>query len=87
MLEQYLAIAVTAVAAGMSAKKVFALVAAATIAEILGATVILYESSALSEEVVAKLLTVVAGIMLTVAAAELIPHGWHSLKDAQKSKN
>ena len=81
-----LAIAVTAVAAGMSAKKVFALVAAATIAEILGATVILYESSALSEVVVAKLLTVVAGIMLTVAAAELIPHGWHSLKDAQKSK-
>jgi ZIP family zinc transporter len=81
-----LAIAVTAVAAGMSAKKVFALVAAATIAEILGATVILYESSSLSEVVVAKLLTVVAGIMLTVAVTELIPHGWHSLKDAQKSK-
>jgi zinc transporter ZupT len=47
---------------------------------------VLYQSSSLSEIFVAKLLTVVAGIMLTVAAAELIPHGWHSLKDAQKSK-
>jgi zinc transporter, ZIP family len=81
-----LAIAVTAVAAGMSARKVFLLVAAATISEILGACVVLYESSSLSEIFVAKLLTVVAGIMLTVAAAELIPHGWHSLKDAKNSK-
>ena len=81
-----LAIAVTAVAAGMSARKVFFLVAAATISEILGACVVLYESSSLSEVFVAKLLTVVAGIMLTVAAAELIPHGVHSLKDARNGK-
>ena len=81
-----LAIAVTAVAAGMSARKVFFLVTAATISEILGACVVLYESSSLSEVLVAKLLTVVAGIMLTVAAAELIPHGVHSLKDARNGK-
>lgn len=81
-----LAIAVTAVAAGMSARKVFFLVAAATISEILGACVVLYESSSLSEVLVAKLLTVVAGIMLTVAAAELIPHGLHSLRDAKNRK-
>jgi ZIP family zinc transporter len=81
-----LAIAVTAVAAGMSARKVFFLVAAATISEILGACVVLYESSSLSEVLVAKLLTVVAGIMLTVAAAELIPYGVHSLKDARNGK-
>lgn len=78
-----LAIAVTAVAAGMSSRKVFALVAAATIAEILGAVVILYESQALSEILVAKLLTLVAGIMFTVAITELIPHGLSSLKSSR----
>ena len=75
-----LAIAVTAVAAGMAARKVFALVAAATFAEILGASVVLYESEELYEVAVARLLTVVAGIMITVAVRELIPHGLASLK-------
>jgi ZIP family zinc transporter len=75
-----LAIAVTAVAAGMAARKVFALVAAATFAEILGAFVVLYESEELSEVAVARLLTVVAGIMITVAVRELIPHGLASRK-------
>jgi len=79
-----LAIAVTAVAAGMSSKKVFALVAAATVAEISGAAVVLYESAALSEILVAKLLTLVAGIMFTVAITELIPHGLSSLKASRK---
>lgn len=78
-----LAIAVTAVAARMSARKVFALVAVATLAEMLGATVVLYESQALSENTVAKLLTVVAGIMVTVAITELIPHGLSSLKSSK----
>jgi ZIP family zinc transporter len=82
-----LAIAVTAVAAGMARRKVFFLVAAATISEMLGACVVLYESAALSTAVVAKLLTVVAGIMLTVSLAELIPHGLHSLKQARVKKN
>ncbi len=80
-----LAIAVTAVAAGMSSKKVFALVAAATVAEISGAAVVLYESAALSEILVAKLLTLVAGIMFTVAITELIPHGLSSLKASRKT--
>jgi len=79
-----LAIAVTAVAAKMSGKKVFALVAAATISEMLGATLVFYESQALSEQLVAKLLTVVAGIMFTVAITELIPHGISSLKRGKK---
>ena len=78
-----LAIAVTAVAAGMTSRKVFALVAAATIAEMLGAVVVLYESQGLSEFVIAKLLTVVAGIMFTVAITELIPHGIASLKSGK----
>ncbi len=80
-----LAIAVTAVAAGMSSIKVFALVAAATVAEISGAAVVLYESAALSEILVAKLLTLVAGIMFTVAITELIPHGLSSLKTSRKN--
>lgn len=80
-----LAIAVTAVAAGMSSKKVFALVAAATVAEISGAAVVLYESAALSEILVAKLLSLVAGIMFTVAITELIPHGLSSLKASRKT--
>jgi len=75
-----LAIAVTAVTAGMSSRKVFALVAAATFAEVLGATVVLYESQALSEFLVAKLLTVVAGIMLAVSITELLPHGLRSIR-------
>lgn len=79
-----LAIAVTAVAAKMSGKKVFALVAAATISEMLGATLVFYESQALSEQLVAKLLSVVAGIMFTVAITELIPHGISSLKRGKK---
>ena len=79
-----LAIAVTAVAAGMSSKKVFALVAAATVAEIFGAAVVLYESAALSEILVAKLLSLVAGIMFTVAITELIPHGLSSFKVSRK---
>jgi len=79
-----LAIAVTAIAAGMSSKKVFALVAAATVAEISGAAVVLYESAALSEILVAKLLTLVAGIMFTVSITELIPHGLSSLKASRK---
>jgi ZIP family zinc transporter len=78
-----LAIAVTAVAARMSARKVFALVAAATLAEMLGSVVVLYESQALSEILVAKLLTVVAAIMITVAITELIPHGLASLKSSK----
>jgi ZIP family zinc transporter len=73
------AIAVTSVAAGMSARKVFAFVAASTIAEMLGALIVLLGSQALSEILVAKLLTVVAGIMFTVAVTELIPHGFASL--------
>lgn len=52
----------------------------------LGACFVLYESESFSIEVVAKLLTVVAGIMLTVSIAELIPHGVHSLTDARKNK-
>jgi ZIP family zinc transporter len=79
-----LAIAVTAVAAKMSGKKVFALVAAATISEMLGAALVFYESQALSELLVAKLLTMVAGIMFTVAITELIPHGISSLKRGKK---
>lgn len=79
-----LAIAVTAVAAGMAKRKVFFLVAAATISEMLGACVVLYESTTLSTVVVAKLLTVVAGIMLAVSFAELIPYGLNSLKQARK---
>jgi ZIP family zinc transporter len=78
-----LAIAVTAVAAGMGARKVFALVAASAIAEMLGAVVVLVGSQALSEILVAKLLTVVAGIMFTVAITELIPHGLSSLKNSK----
>ncbi len=82
-----LAIAVTAVAAKMSKQKVFFLVAAATTSEMLGASVVLYEIESLSIVVVAKLLTVVAGIMLTVSISELIPHGVNSLKDARKNKS
>jgi zinc transporter ZupT len=40
-------------------------------------------SHALSEILVAKLLTVVAGIMFTVAITELIPHGLSSLKNSK----
>ncbi|NDE83503.1 MAG: hypothetical protein EB044_01880, partial [Actinobacteria bacterium] len=49
-----LAIAFTAVAAGMSNKKVLALVAAATLAEVIGALVVLYEGRLLSEVQVAN---------------------------------
>jgi ZIP family zinc transporter len=82
-----LAIAVTAVASGMGARKVFALVAASAIAEMLGAVVVLVGSQALSEILVAKLLTVVAGIMFTVAITELIPHGLSSLKSGRGKGN
>jgi ZIP family zinc transporter len=73
-----LAIALTAVAAGMSNKRVLALVVAATLAELIGALVVFYEGRLLSEVEVAKLLLVVAGIMCTVAITELIPSGLNS---------
>ncbi|MEY2664001.1 MAG: Zinc transporter, partial [Actinomycetota bacterium] len=73
-----LAIALTAVAAGMSNKRVLAFVVAATLAELIGALVVFYEGRLLSEVEVAKLLLVVAGIMCTVAITELIPSGLNS---------
>lgn len=73
-----LAIALTAVAAGISNKKVLAFVVAATLAELIGALVVFYEGRLLSEVEVAKLLLVVAGIMCTVAMTELIPSGLNS---------
>jgi ZIP family zinc transporter len=80
-----LAIALTAVAAGMSNKKVFALVAAATLAELVGALVVLYEGRLLSEVQVANLLLVVAGIMCTVAITELIPSGLNFLRSSRSN--
>lgn len=80
-----LVIAVTAMAAGMRSKKIFLLVALSTISEILGAVVVLYGSYTLSEAFFGNLLIVVAGIMLGVAIAELIPNGVRSLK-TQKGK-
>jgi ZIP family zinc transporter len=81
-----LAIALTAVAAGMSNKKVLAFVVAATLAELVGAVVVLYEGSLLSEIQVANLLLVVAGIMCTVAVTELIPSGLNFLRSSRSNK-
>jgi ZIP family zinc transporter len=81
-----LAIARMAVAAGMSNKKVFALVAAATLAELIGALVVLHEGRLLSEVQVANLLLVVAGIMCTVAITELIPSGLNFLRISRSNK-
>jgi ZIP family zinc transporter len=81
-----LAIALTAVAAGMSNKKVLALVVTATLAELVGALVVLYEGRLLSEIQVANLLLVAAGIMCTVAATELIPGGLNFLRSSRSNK-
>ena len=81
-----LAIAFTAVAAGMSNKKVLALVAAATLAEVIGALVVLYEGRLLSEVQAANLLLIVAGIMCTVAVTELIPSGLKFLRSSRSNK-
>jgi ZIP family zinc transporter len=81
-----LAIALMAVAAGMSNKKVFALVAAATLAELIGALVVLYEGRLLSEVQLANLLLIVAGIMCTVAVTELIPSGLKFLRSSRSNK-
>jgi zinc transporter ZupT len=69
----------------MSNKKVFALVAAATLAELVGALVVLYEGRLLSEVQVANLLLVVAGIMCTVAITELIPSGLNFLRSSRSN--
>ena len=45
-----------------------------------GAGIVLYESAALSEILIAKLLTLVAGIMITLSVLELIPDGVKSLR-------
>jgi ZIP family zinc transporter len=81
-----LAIALTAVAAGMSNQKVLALVVAATLAELIGALVVLYEGRLLSEVQVANLLLIVAGIMCTVAVTELIPSGLNFLRSSRSNK-
>jgi ZIP family zinc transporter len=81
-----LAIALTAVAAGMSNKRVLAFVVAATLAELIGALVVFYEGRLLSEVEVAKLLLVVAGIMCTVAMTELIPSGLKFLRSGSSNK-
>jgi ZIP family zinc transporter len=81
-----LAIALTAVAAGMSNKKVLAIVVAATLAELVGALVVLYEGRLLSEIQVVNLLLVVAGIMCTVSVTELIPSGLNFLRSSKSNK-
>jgi ZIP family zinc transporter len=74
------AIAATALAAAGSRTRAFVLVSIAALAEVSGAGIVLYESAALSEILIAKLLTLVAGIMITLSVLELIPNGVKSLR-------
>ena len=80
-----LAIAVTAVAASMKSLKVFVLVLIATLAEMSGAVLVFLESTSMSVSIAAKLLTVVAGIMMAVTIAELIPHGLKALRNSKSA--
>jgi len=68
-----LAIAATAILAGLNKFQSFLLTLAATLAEIFGASLIFFGSAALTDQWSARLLALVAGIMLTISAKELIP--------------
>jgi len=75
-----IAIAATAVAAGFSKSRALLFVVIAAAAEILGAGIVLVEVQLLNELLIAKLLTVVAGIMIALSVLELLPHGYAEFK-------
>ena len=71
-----LAIAAAALAAGFTKKKALVFVFVAAAAEMLGSLVVLVEVQVLNQLIIAKLLTVVAGIMIALSVIELLPHGY-----------
>ena len=71
-----LAIAAAALAAGFAKSRALLFVIVAAAAEILGSGVILLEVQVLNQILIAKLLTVVAGIMIALSVIELLPHGY-----------
>jgi zinc transporter, ZIP family len=75
-----IAIAATAVAAGFSKSRALLFVVVAATAEIMGAGIVLVEVQLLNELLIAKLLTVVAGIMIALSVLELLPHGYAEFK-------
>lgn len=71
-----LAIAAAAIAAGFSKSRALVFVVVAAAAEMLGSGVVFVEVQVLNQLVIAKLLTVVAGIMIALSVLELLPHGY-----------
>lgn len=71
-----LAIAAAALAAGFSKSRALIFVVVAAAAEMLGSGVVFVEVQLLNQVVIAKLLTVVAGIMIALSVIELLPHGY-----------
>ena len=71
-----LAIAAAALAAGYSKSRALLFVVIAAGAEILGSGIVFVEVQLLNQLLIAKLLTVVAGIMIALSVIELLPHGY-----------
>ena len=71
-----LAIAAAALAAGFAKSRALLFVIVAVVAEIFGSGIILLEVQVLNQILIAKLLTVVAGIMIALSVIELLPHGY-----------
>ena len=71
-----LAIAAAALAAGYNKSRALLFVTVAAGAEILGTGIVFVEVQLLNQLLIAKLLTVVAGIMVTLSVIELLPHGY-----------
>ncbi len=71
-----LAIAAAALSAGFTKLKALIFVSIAAGAEVLGSAIVLVEVQLLNDGVISQLLTVVAGIMITLSVIELLPHGY-----------
>jgi len=71
-----LSIAAAALAAGYHKSRALLFVLVAAGAEILGTGIVFIEVQLLNQLLIAKLLTVVAGIMITLSVIELLPHGY-----------
>ncbi len=71
-----LAIAAAAIAAGYNKSRALLFVIVAAGAEILGTGIVFVEVQLLNQLLIAKLLTVVAGIMIALSVIELLPHGY-----------
>ena len=75
-----LAIAAAALAAGYNKSRALLFVIVAAAAEILGTGIVFVEVQLLNQLLIAKLLTVVAGIMIALSVIELLPHGYSKFR-------